>query len=404
MRFIAGALSRLVLASLLSASAVACTVPQVAPTASPSPILSPVATATPAEPPTGTPQTPSPSPTSDPNASHEIAALVEAMEVAVVAGDRDAYLALIDLTDPVFATEHSRFADDWVANPPSDYDLTIANVVVDGLAASGVLTATWATGPDDVRSAELAVRFTQSDGDWRYAGEEWVTQEVEHFRIRVAPGLEAEFPSITESLPDVYDYVTTHFGWVPTTDMEIKLYTGPAELVATIWLSLPNIRGWNEPGESLKLGFDPERPSLTSTIAHEFTHFLEFNRADTQRSRMPWWLSEGIASFFGYHYDDTGVAQVQLDRVRDWAANAELAGWDAMAVFEETPRELWPNAYAQGYVFMAFITETYGETERNRWLAAMAIEFEIEEATQVVLETSFAELDALFVEWLNKGD
>lgn len=400
MRTFTVALARLALATLLSVSASACGVPLVVPTTSP-PSASPTHPQVATSPPTATPS-PSPVPSSDPSADAEIVGLVEAMAAAVRAGDRDAYLALIDLTDPVFATEHSRFADDWIANPPSDYDLAIADVVVDGSSAAGVLTTSWATGPD-VRSAELAVRFTQSDGAWLYAGEDWVTHEAEHFLIQVAPGLEPQIPAVTESLPDIYEYVTTHFEWIPTTDMEIKLYTGPSELVATTRLSLPDIRGWNEPGESLKLQLDGDVSSLTSTIAHEFTHFLEFNRADTQRSRMPWWLSEGIASLFGYHYDDTGVAQFQLDRVRGWAASGELADWEAMAVFEETPLELWPNAYAQGYAFTAFVTDTYGDTERNRWLASMAVELEIEEATEVVFETSFAELDTAFVEWLNEG-
>jgi hypothetical protein len=324
------------------------------------------------------------------------------MEAAVLAADRDAYLALIDLSDPVFATEHSRFANDWIANPPSEYDLAIADVVANGVMATGLLTATWAND-GDVRSADLQVRFTQADGEWRYAGEEWVSRDVEHFRIHVAPGLEGEFPAITESLPDIYDYVTTHFAWIPTTDMEIKLYAGPAELVSMTWLSLPDIGGWNEPGESLKLAFDPERPSLTSTIAHEFTHFLEFNRADTQRSRQPWWLSEGIASFLGYHFDDTGAGEFQLRRVREWAANGELADWAAMAVYEETPLELWPNVYAQGYAFTAFVTDTYGEIERNRWLAAMATDSDIDPATGLVLGLPFVDLAASFEDWLDVG-
>ena len=341
-------------------------------------------------------------PTSDPNASPEIVALVAAMEGAVLAGDRDAYLALIDLSDPVFAAEHTHFADDWIANPPTAYILSIADVVVDGAAATGALTVNWEAAEQDMRRAELAVRFTQVDGAWRYAGEDWVTQEVEHFRIHVAPGLEAEFPVISESLPDIYEYVTTHFAWVPTTDMEIKVYTGPAELVAMTWLSLPDIRGWNEPGEALKLQLDPAS-SPTSTIAHEFTHFLEFNRAGTQRSRMPWWLSEGIASFFGYHYQEPGSAELRIQQVRDWAANGELADWDAMAIFEETPLELWTNVYAQGYAFAAFVTDTYGEAQRNQWLAAMAVDSEIADATQDVLGMSFADLDAQFVEWLGES-
>jgi hypothetical protein len=389
----------LALATLLSVTATACVTPQ-QPPPTPSPAPTTVATPTPATSPDA--PVPTSGPTSDPDASPEIVALVAAMEAAVLAGDRDAYLDLIDLSDAVFAAEERHFADDWIANPPTAYILSISDVVVDGAVAKGALTVNWAAGEQDMRRAALTVRFTLVDGAWRFAGEEWVTQEVEHFRIHVAPGLEAEFPAVTESLPEIYEYVTTHFEWIPTTDMEIKVYAGPAELVAMTWLSLPDIRGWNEPGEALKLQLDPGS-SPTSTIAHEFTHFLEFNRAGTQRSRMPWWLSEGIASLFGYHYDDGGVAEFQLGRVRDWAANGELANWDAMTVFEETPLELWPNVYAQGYVFTAFVTDTYGEAERNRWLAAMAVDSDIAEATQDVLGLSFDALDAQFLEWLGES-
>jgi hypothetical protein len=345
---------------------------------------------------------PTTGPTSDPNASPEIVALVAAMEAAVLAGDRDGYLALIDLTDPVFAAEQTHFADDWIANPPTAYILSVTDVVVDGAVATGALVVNWAAAEQDMRRAALAVRFTQVDGAWRFAGEEWVTQQAEHFRIHVAPGLEPQLPAVTDSLPDIYEYVTTHFEWVPTTDMEIKVYTGPAELVAMTWLSLPDIRGWNEPGEALKLQLDPDS-SPTSTIAHEFTHFLEFNRAGTARSRMPWWLSEGIASYFGYHYLDPGAAEARIQQVRDWAANGELADWDAMAVFEETPLELWPYVYAQGYAFSVFVTDSYGEAQRNRWLAAMAVESDIADATRDVLGLSFDDLAAQFVEWLGES-
>jgi hypothetical protein len=52
----------------------------------------------------------------------EIAELVASMQAAVEAADRDAYLALVDLSDPRFALEHTRWADDWAgANPVDQY-------------------------------------------------------------------------------------------------------------------------------------------------------------------------------------------------------------------------------------------------------------------------------------------
>ncbi len=37
-------------------------------------------------------------------------------------------------------------------------------------------------------------------------------------------------------------------------------------------------------------------------MAHEFTHFLEFEMAGTARSRLPWWLSEGLAVYVANDY------------------------------------------------------------------------------------------------------
>jgi hypothetical protein len=351
--------------------------------------------------PSGQPQGQSPRPASNAQATQAIAALVDEMEAAVTSGDRDAYLALVDLSDPVFATEHARLADDWDANPPTEYELAVSDVVVDGASATGMRNTTWAAEDQDIRSAMPGVRFTRAaDGAWRFAGELWITEKVEHFRVHVAPGLESEIGAITEALPDIYEYATTSIEWQPTRDMELKLYSGPAELVSTVRLGLPDIHGWNEPGESLKLRPDPEVPSLTPAIAHEFTHFLEFDRSGTQRSLMPWWLSEGIASLIGYHFEDPELGEFQLQRVRDWAANGELAEWDDMAVFETTPMELWPNAYAQGYALAVFVTETYDQRRRNAWLAGMSVDMEIDQATEVVFEVSFEELDSAFVDWL----
>ena len=343
-----------------------------------------------------------PEPTVDPNVPTAIADLIDGMEAAVRAGDRDGYLALVDLSDPVFATEHTRLADDWAANPPTEYTLEIAGVEMGADTATGVLTTTWATAEHpEVRAASLGVKFTLgADGGWRYAGEVWVTQEVEHFRVHVAPGLEDQLEPVTQALPEVFEHVTSSLDHEPAGVMEIKLYEGPANLVSTVQLGLPDIHGWNEPGESLKMRLDPDVPSLTPTIAHEFAHFVEFDRAGTQRSLMPWWLSEGVASYLGYHFEGPELGEFQVDRVRQWEADGELADWEDMAVFEETPMEIWPNVYAQGYVFTVFVTGTYGEEARNEWLAAMATEMDIVEATPEHLGLTFDELDEEFLAWL----
>jgi hypothetical protein len=331
-----------------------------------------------------------------------ISALVASMAAAVRAGDRAGYLALVDLSDPVFALEHGRWADDWSGpNPPRSYSLQVADIAIEEPAATARLTVTWMGQADEgPRTATFAVRFANGARGWRYAGEDWVTTQAAHVRIQVAPGLEDEVPEIVADFPAIYDHVTATLGYEPGAALQIKLYADAPALVANTLLSLPDIRGWNEPGEALKLQVGDGDPPLSPVIAHELTHFLGFDRAGTHRSRMPWWLDEGLASFAGAHFEGA-QAPDRLAQVIEWQAAGELAPWDAMAVFEEAPRELWRFVYPQGYAMVRYVTERYGEAVRNDWLAAMATEMDIDGATPSVLGLSFDALDAAFREWLS---
>ena len=371
----------------------------------PSPSGPPVTGAPPSVPPStaaaSSPTSSSPASPDAQDARDAILGVVGSMAAAVRAGDRAAYLALVDLTDPVFALEHTRLADDWsTRNPVAAYDLELAGLEIDGAGATGRLTVTWqlpdGEGP---RTAAFEVRFTNEAGAWRYAGEVWTPTEVPHFRILVAPGLDGSVPAIVDDLPSVYDDVTAALGHVPAGTMELKLYTDSEALVANTLLSLPPILGWNEPGEALKLRLRDDGALLTPVIAHEFVHFLSFDRAGTQRTRMPWWLDEGIAGFIAEAFEGPVLGD-RLDQVVAWHENGELADWRDMAVFEETPQSLWRFVYPQGYAMVRYVTERYGESGRNAWLASMATEMTIDEATPAAFDLSFAELDAGFRQWL----
>jgi hypothetical protein len=324
------------------------------------------------------------------------------MQTAVRASDKDAYLALVDLSDPVFALEHTRWADDWAGpNPLAEYSLQLANVEIDGQTAAGELAVSWALKANNTpRTATFAALFSHSSGRWLYAGEDWVSTQVEHFTVLVAPGLEATVPSIVADLPGIFDHVTTSLEYAPAASMEIKVYADAPALVANTLLSLPDIHGWNEPGEALKLRPDSEIPSLSPAIAHEFTHFVVFDRAGTHRSLMPWWLDEGLATYVAGAYESPQRGKERLARVIEWQAADELAAWASMAVFEETARELWTFVYPQGYAMVRYVTEVYGSETRNEWLAAMATEMVIDDATPAILGVSFRKLDVNFRHWL----
>lgn len=347
---------------------------------------------------------PSSGPASAEPAAAAIETLVGEMAAAVLAGDQDGYLALVDRSDPVFAIEHERWAIDWSGrNPVTDYRLELSDVQVAGETASGQLTVEWAVDPslssEPARTTTFLARFTHEAGGWRYAGEAWASTEVPHFIVRVAPGLEDTAPEIVDDLPGIFGDVRTALDYEPAGALEIKLYADANALVANTLLSLPRISGWNEPGEALKLVNRPDGPPLAPTIAHELTHFTLFDRAGTQRTRMPWWLDEGIATFVGAEMDGSS-GEGRLAQVVSWEAEGALARWEDMAVFEETPVDLWQFVYPQGYAMVAFVTERFGADRRNDWVAAMATDMDIDEATRAELGRPFVELDAEFRDWL----
>lgn len=332
----------------------------------------------------------------------QIETLVDQMQQAVLAGDKKTYLAHVDLSDPVFAVEHQRWVDGWSAQPPTSFRLTVEKPEVNGTVAEGNLTMRWSTRDQpEIMEASFPAEFhLDKEGNWRYAGEAWTTTEVEHFRVHTWPNTQEIDFKLSQDLPKIYAHVTTSLNYQPDHVMEIKLYDSEAALIANTLLHLPHAHGWNEPGESLKLVADPNDTLLNSGVAHEFTHFIEFEWAGTAHSRFPWWLSEGLAVYVGSHFEPQERIDERLNRVRESALGDNLLDWNSISDFETTPVELWRPLYAQGYAFVRYVTEIYGVDQRNEWLRVMATEMDLEQATQAVLNTSFDQLDAQFRVWL----
>ncbi len=349
---------------------------------------------------------PTPTPLAAGGASEAIARLLRAMQSAVITRNPDAYLALVDLSDPVFALEHTRWVEDWnsALGAVLRYELALRNLTVsaDGREAAADLTVNWTSLQGNVsRGADFPARFTLGeDGLWRYAGERWATMlETDHFLLRAMPGLERRMEQVAAFLPQVYARVTEALGYEPAGRLEIKLYNNPWSLSATTRLSLTEeIAGWNEPGEALKIvGAQADDEGL---IAHEFAHYLTFDMAGTTRGGYPWWLSEGISRYAESLFRPEADRNAWLAAVRDRRRAQGLVAWEDMAVFERTPEALWPFAYLQGYAFIAYVTETRGAEVRNAWIRAMATG-DLESATQTALDVSFGDLDRGFRAWLD---
>lgn len=333
-----------------------------------------------------------------------IQALIAEMASAVLARDKDAYLANVDLADPVFALEHTRWADDWAEQDIlTSFELSVADIrVVAPHTVAGDMTMRWTLRDGNMtRTATYPVRFSQGEaGRWLYAGEAWVTVETEHFRVHVLPGLETAAAALADSLPDLYAHATGSLAFEPDTVVEIKLYDTPENLVANILLSLPPIAGWNEPGESLKMLAAPDQIPSNSVLVHELTHYLTFEMAGSTHGNYPWWLMEGVAQKVAEAYWPDGQRTTTLEGVRAWEEGNRLVAWEAISDFETTPTHLWRYVYPQGYAFVAYVTDVYGDDARNEWLTLMAVDNDLADATEIAFGISFDDLDEVFAAWL----
>lgn len=331
-----------------------------------------------------------------------IETLVAAMQDAVRAQDRDAYLITVDLSDPVFRSEHTYWINDWMTTPPDRFSLAINAISVNDASATGMLTVTWALQPDvSIRRATFPARFVQTDsGAWQFAGGAWETLETEHFLVHYGPGMQSIAQDVVAMLPEIYDHATGSLDFMPETLMHIKLYDQADAIGALTALSLPPIGGWNEPGESLKMLVPSGSAPSAAVLAHELTHFLAFEMAGSTRGAYPWWLMEGVAEYVASEYWDDSARAARLDAVREWAAAGKLAPWDEISTFEDTPVELWRYVYPQGYAFARFVSEEYGSTTRNDWISAMAGDMDLAAATGATFDTSFEALSADFDAWL----
>ncbi len=351
-------------------------------------------------------------PTSNPALAQDadvtvIEALVDDMETAVLAGDAETYASYIDWTDDNFRYEHENWIRDWAESDEDwlvDFSLRISDIEVEDNHAVGMLRLQWVTVDQPQRVANYPVQFNYDEEaeQWLYAGEYWITQETEYFLIHASPGTEDAVEPLLPFLPDIYEYVTSHYDHIPEQAMEIKIYNSREALVGTVGMSFPPFSGWNEPNESLKT-INVDTMNLVRIIAHEFTHFLTFDQADHTQTRIPWWLNEGISQYMSAPFHPGGDeywVKDQLAKVQAWTENDELAEWSEMADFWNTDVQYWQYAYPQGYAFVRFVTEEYGEEVRNAWLADMAVEMDIDESTEVHFDKSFDELEAEFRAWI----
>lgn len=364
------------------------------------------------------------------------------MEGAVLAGDQEAYLALIDHHDPVFVQEHINWVKDLARGLPAAFDMALVGepVVGDGFDGRADVTAmvemrytpgqkeddtqTWeprvlryrARFVPDALDVNLDVPVGQEGVDsriklWdslRYAGEDWDVLEEGTTRVMFPPKYRELADVVVHALPPIRAHVDAQMQSDNSRHTQVvKIYGDMQHLQASIYLNYTaGLSGWNEPGESIKImGREARGPNvLDGLLAHEYGHAATFWLGD-KANAMPWWTLEGIADFVSSAYrDDFGKDNLDPARARDipesvdrtirqWAQQNNLPTFPELADFYNFDARLTGHVYRQGHHMVAYITQHFGVAARNDWLSAMARGDSIEDATVGVLGLSFADLD-----------
>lgn len=328
---------------------------------------------------------------------------------AVLAGDPQAYLAWVDASDPVFATEQRNWAADLERHRPAAFEMSLdlGTLEVRGDEALAKVTMVWRLageeGPGPERRVSHLARLvrgpTPLGHGWLYAGEAWRVAEAPGVRVLFAEGLDEIAAAVVRELPGVREHVNRGFGLesdeaFTSRQQQVKLYGSMEDLQASIYLSyVDSLGGWNEPGEAIKLLVHPgsRTAGLRVLLAHEYGHVATFELGP-EANEMPWWVLEGAAELAAERY---AGGRGRVDRlVEQWASSGGLVEWEKLADFRGEAANHHMHVYKQGQHMLGYISERFGREGRNRWLRAMAQGSTLDEATRGTLGMSFEELDA----------
>jgi hypothetical protein len=361
-------------------------------------------------------------------------ALADAMEAAVKTGDIPSYLRLIDVRDPIFATEQRNWAKDLAEKPPTSIEITLSapastdvqetrrELAVQDAATTPLaphslvqrITFAWTQPADNAgnaafeRTVAFDARFNLIEGIWKYAGEDWLRVETDHAIVLHDPGLEEVAANAASAFEKIQTRVLEGFELsdapIATRKQVIKLYKDMKHLQHSIYLSYPfPLGGWNEPGESIKIlaGRRSSEAALKGLLAHEFGHVCTFELGP-KANEMPWWILEGVAELSISPFDRHIINRAQRT-VRRWNEAGTLQAWKDLTDFRTVPADLHGHVYTQGMHMVWYVSDRFGREGRLKWMRAMADGKTLDQATLETLGIGFEQLDREWRATLNQS-
>jgi hypothetical protein len=357
-------------------------------------------------------------PTVTPSSEVELALnrTIARMEQAVLAGDVDAYLDYVWQGDPVFLTEHTRWARDWQESPLSVFEITLFSIqqLADNTATAR-MAIRWSqrgrSGSGSSGGTTTSTVFYREGDTWMLAGERWQIAEIEGFTFYyfddaiVSNRLQAD--SVLEALPGVHTTITRLFDFEPKHVAHIKMYDSYTALQNWTQLSVPFMTTWNQPGEAIKIAVNQVNNTAPSEydLAREYTRVVLYEIAEGSHGNFPWWLEEGVAEYGGLQFRTPGRRRQIIEEIAELVAapdDAEfrLIEWQDAESRPSALGDAMQVAVYQAFTLVHYVTETYGEAARNDWIRAIATDQTLDEACESQLGIRFEDLDAAWRAWL----
>ncbi|WP_102125673.1 hypothetical protein [Deinococcus planocerae] len=339
--------------------------------------------------------------------------LAQALQQAARAGDAAAYRTLL-AAGGTFTVEGVNFAADLARRTPTDVTYTFSDVRQEGARASANLTLAWTRVPEGKSRAEgqpsrvtLPVGLVRVGEVWRYAGEAFTPVKTGLGTLLAlnVPGLPERVAPLAPLLPRAAQEVRNVLGLPVPEGAVVKVYPDSPRLSASVYLSLPPVAGWNEPGEAIKLVMPGGTPAEVEAatlrvLTHEFTHLAVGLAAGPGRDkRIPWWLHEGLANFAARAFVSERGWGAWQSRVNGYARSGWVPLTD-LADFPNVPEARWDNAYRQGLGVVEFLAATRGKEGPWQLTRAFAETGEADVAARTAGFPSFAALETAARTWL----
>lgn len=401
--------------------------------------------------PTNTPR-PRASITPLPDVETELARTTSQMENAILQGDLEKYIQNVWQADPLFLTEHRRWAEKWAETPPSSFDITLSSISAESdTEAIARMTIGWrnsgeaATNDFGSGGSTITARFYRESVEsevWFFGGEAWQTVSLHRSgsdwttveggasssdpeKIRIyylpdygpIPGTRKAADQLVQQVSGVYTIVTRELQIEPEEVVHIKVYDYPDALRSMVDITyLRTITSWNQPGETIRISQDPvtELPPDEASVARLLTYAVYYQSAENTAGNYPWWVLEGTAQMViaknfmtlpqrnNFISTMAGIAAATFDNEGQAVADdiPQLQDWQLLATSATVPILQESTASFQSGTFLLFIDDTHGQEQRVAWVNSMASEKTLAEACEDVLGKSFEELQTEWLAWL----